>query len=153
MQTTARRADDGSWVLNGTKMFITQGSVGGFCVVLAHSNPNVSKQRGITAFVVEHGTPGFSASKHLEKLVQVERHTCELTLEDVRVPDENRVGEVDHGFIDTMQILDRGPHLNRRHGARARLRRCRHGRHLREGSQAVREVNRRVWPSSGCSPT
>ena len=108
MQTTARRADDGSWVLNGTKMFITQGSVGGFCVVLAHSNPNVSKQRGITAFVVEHGTPGFSASKHLEKLGCKSSDTCELTLEDVRVPDENRVGEVDHGFIDTMQILDRG---------------------------------------------
>ena len=108
MSTTARRADDGSWVLNGTKMFITQGSVGGFCVVLARSNPGVSKQRGITAFVVDHGTPGFSASKHLEKLGCKSSDTCELTLEEVRVPDENRVGEVDHGFIDTMKILDRG---------------------------------------------
>jgi alkylation response protein AidB-like acyl-CoA dehydrogenase len=108
MATTARRADDGSWILNGTKMFITQGSVGGFCVVLARSNPGVSKQRGITAFVVERGTPGFSASKHLEKLGCKSSDTCELTLEDVRVPDENRVGEVDHGFIDTMKILDRG---------------------------------------------
>lgn len=108
MQTTARRADDGAWILNGTKMFITQGSVGGFCVVLARSNPGVSKQRGITAFVVDRGTKGFSASKHLEKLGCKSSDTCELTLEDVRVPDENRVGEIDHGFIDTMKILDRG---------------------------------------------
>ncbi len=108
MQTTARRAEDGGWVLNGTKMFITQGSVGGFCVVLARSNPGVSKQRGISAFVVEHGTPGFSASKHLEKLGCKSSDTCELTLEDVHVPDANRIGEIDHGFIDTMKILDRG---------------------------------------------
>ena len=107
MQTTARRDGD-AWVLNGTKMFITQGSVGGFCVVLARTNPGVSKQKGITAFVVEHGTPGFSPSKHLEKLGCKSSDTAELTFEDVRVPDENRIGEVDHGFIDTMKILDRG---------------------------------------------
>ena len=107
MQTTARREGD-AWVLNGTKMFITQGSVGGFCVVLARTNTGVSKQKGITAFVVEHGTPGFSPSKHLEKLGCKSSDTAELTFEDVRVPDENRIGEVDHGFIDTMKILDRG---------------------------------------------
>jgi alkylation response protein AidB-like acyl-CoA dehydrogenase len=95
-------------VLNGTKMFITQGSVGGFCVVLARTNPSAPKQRGITAFVVEHGTKGFSASKHLHKLGCRASDTVELTLEDVRVPDAQRVGEIDQGFIDTMQILDRG---------------------------------------------
>lgn len=107
LRTTARRDGD-KWVLNGTKMFITQGSVGGFCVVLARSNPDVAKQKGITAFVVEHGTKGFSASKHLEKLGCRSSDTVELTLEDVVVGDEQRVGEVDHGFTDTMQILDRG---------------------------------------------
>jgi glutaryl-CoA dehydrogenase len=67
LRTTARRdASSGKWVINGTKMFITQGSVGGFCVVLARTNPDVAKQKGITAFVVEHGTKGFTASKHLE---------------------------------------------------------------------------------------
>jgi alkylation response protein AidB-like acyl-CoA dehydrogenase len=107
LRTTARREGD-KWVLNGTKMFITQGSVGGFCVVLARTNPDVAKQKGITAFIVEHGTKGFSASKHLEKLGCRSSDTVELTLEDVVVSDEQRLGEIDHGFTDTMKILDRG---------------------------------------------
>jgi alkylation response protein AidB-like acyl-CoA dehydrogenase len=107
LATTARR-EGGDWILNGTKMFITQGSVGGFCVVLARTNSGVPKQRGITAFIVEHGTSGFSASKHLEKLGCRSSDTVELTLEDVRVSDAQRLGEVDQGFRDTMQILDRG---------------------------------------------
>jgi alkylation response protein AidB-like acyl-CoA dehydrogenase len=107
LRTTAKRDGDG-WILDGTKTFITQGSVGGFCVVLARSNPNVTKQRGITAFVVEHGTPGFTASKHLLKLGCRASDTAELTLDGVRIPDSQRVGEVDQGFADTMRILDRG---------------------------------------------
>jgi len=107
LKTTAKR-DGNNWVLNGTKMFITQGSVGGFCVVLARTNPDVSKHKGITAFIVEHGTKGFSASKHLEKLGCRSSDTVELTFEDVRISDEQRLGDVDHGFIDTMNILDRG---------------------------------------------
>jgi alkylation response protein AidB-like acyl-CoA dehydrogenase len=107
LRTTAQREGDG-WILNGTKTFITQGSVGGFCVVLARTNPEVPKQRGITAFVVEHGTPGFSASKHLLKLGCRSSDTAELTLEDVRIADAQRVGEIDQGFSDTMRILDRG---------------------------------------------
>jgi alkylation response protein AidB-like acyl-CoA dehydrogenase len=107
MATTADRDGD-HWVINGTKMFITQGSVGGFCVVLARTDRSASKQKGITAFVVEHGTPGFQASKHLEKLGMRSSDTCELTFENVRVSDAQRVGEVNHGFIDTLKILDRG---------------------------------------------
>ena len=107
LATTAKR-DGEDWVINGTKMFITQGSVGGFCVVLARTNPAASKQKGITAFIVEHGTPGFAASKHLEKLGCRSSDTVELTFENVRVADTQRLGEIDHGFIDTMQILDRG---------------------------------------------
>src|SRR5262249_3403159 len=107
LRTTARREGD-KWILNGTKMFITQGSVGGFCVVLTRTNPNVSKQKGITAFIVEHGTKGFAASKHLEKLGCRSSDTVELTFEDVRVKDSQRLGEIDRGFTDTMQILDRG---------------------------------------------
>ncbi len=106
LRTTAVRKGDG-WVLNGTKMFITQGSVGGFCVVLALTSP-AARQRGITAFVVEHGTPGFRASRHLEKLGMRSSDTVELVFEDCFVPDTARVGETDHGFIDTLQILDRG---------------------------------------------
>jgi len=110
LRTTARRdpASPGKWIINGTKMFITQGSVGGFCVVLARTNPDVAKQKGITAFVVEHGTKGFTASKHLEKLGCRSSDTVELTFDEVVVGDEQRVGEIDHGFLDTMQILDRG---------------------------------------------
>lgn len=107
MRTTARRDGD-EWVINGTKMFITQGSVGGFCVVLARTNMEAPKQKGITAFIVEHGTKGFSASKHLEKLGCRSSDTVELTLDDVVVADEQRLGEIDHGFTDTMKILDRG---------------------------------------------
>jgi alkylation response protein AidB-like acyl-CoA dehydrogenase len=106
LRTTATRRGEG-WVLNGTKMFITQGNVGGFCVVLASTNP-AAKQRGITAFVVEHGTPGFRAGRHLEKLGMRSSDTAELIFEDCYVADEQRVGEVDHGFLDTLQILDRG---------------------------------------------
>lgn len=105
--TTAVR-DGSDWVLNGTKMFITQGSVGGFCVVLARSNVDVPASRGITAFIVDRGTPGFSASKKLEKYGCRSSDTVELSLENVRVSDSQRLGEVDSGFYDTMQILDRG---------------------------------------------
>ena len=107
LATSARR-EGSDWVLNGTKMFITQGSVGGFCVVLARTNRAAPKQKGITAFIVEHGAPGFSASKHLEKLGCRSSDTVELTLENVRVNDSHRLGQVDQGFQDTMQILDRG---------------------------------------------
>ena len=107
LATTARRDGD-DWILNGTKMFITQGKVGSFCVVLARTNPDVPKQKGITAFVVDHGTPGFDSSKHLEKLGCRSSDTAELVFENVRVKDTQRVGEVDHGFTDTMKILDRG---------------------------------------------
>ena len=107
LRTTARREGDG-WVLNGTKAFITQGSVGGFCVVLARTDPQAAKQQGITAFVVEHGTPGFTASKHLLKLGCRSSDTAELVLENVRIPEAQRVGEVGRGFADTMRILDRG---------------------------------------------
>ncbi len=107
MQTTAVRDGD-DWVINGTKMFITQGSVGGFTVVLARTNKDVKAQRGITAFIVEQTTPGYAASKKLEKYGCRSSDTVELTLENVRVADSQRLGEVDHGFYDTMSILDCG---------------------------------------------
>jgi alkylation response protein AidB-like acyl-CoA dehydrogenase len=107
LRTTARRDGD-SWVIQGTKMFITQGSVGGFCVVLARTNHDVAPQRGITAFIVDTDTPGYSASKKLEKYGCRSSDTVEVTLDNVRVPDEARLGALDHAFIDTMRILDGG---------------------------------------------
>lgn len=107
LRTTARR-DGYHWVLNGTKMFITQGSVGGFCVVLARTSEGRRPQEGITAFIVDTDTPGYSASKHLEKLGCRSSDTVEVTLENVRVPDSQRLGEEGRAFIDTMRILDGG---------------------------------------------
>jgi alkylation response protein AidB-like acyl-CoA dehydrogenase len=107
LRTTAAREGDG-WVINGSKMFITQGSVGGFCVVLARTNQSVAAQRGITAFIVDTTTPGYGASKKLKKLGCRSSDTVEVTLDHVRVPDTARLGELDHGFLDTMRILDGG---------------------------------------------
>jgi alkylation response protein AidB-like acyl-CoA dehydrogenase len=103
---TARR-DGGDWVLNGTKMFITQGSVAGVYVVIASTTPQ-HRQRGLTAFVIEAGTPGLRAGRKLEKLGLHASDTTELVLEDVRVPDSQRLGDVDQGFRDTLVVLDRG---------------------------------------------
>lgn len=107
LKTTARREGD-EWVLRGSKMFITQGSVAGFCVVLARTRFDLPAQRGITAFIVETSSPGYSASKKLEKYGCRSSDTVEITLDDVRVSDEQRLGEVDRGFLDTMRILDGG---------------------------------------------
>jgi alkylation response protein AidB-like acyl-CoA dehydrogenase len=107
LKTTARREGE-AWVLRGSKMFITQGSVGGFCVVLARTRFDVPAQRGITAFIVETSSPGYAASKKLEKYGCRSSDTVEITLDDVRVSDEQRLGEVDRGFLDTMRILDGG---------------------------------------------
>jgi len=106
MKTRAVRSD-GGWVLNGTKMFITQGSVGGVYLVLASTTPE-KKQKGISAFVVERGAKGLSAGKHLKKMGMRSSDTTEVVLEDVFVPDNAIVGDMDQGFIDTLQILDRG---------------------------------------------
>lgn len=107
LRTTARR-EGSDWVLRGTKTFITQGSVGGFCVVLARTNATANAQQGITAFIVETDTPGYSASRKIEKYGCRWSDTVELVLDGVRVADSQRLGEVDHAFPDTMQILDRG---------------------------------------------
>lgn len=106
-RTRAIRLEDGNWSLTGQKTFITQGSVGGVAVILAVTSPE-KKQRGITAFIVDYGTPGFSASRRIEKMGLHASDTAELTLDDVRVPDSQRLGEIDNGFIDTLRILDKG---------------------------------------------
>ncbi|MFY0522749.1 acyl-CoA dehydrogenase family protein [Archangium gephyra] len=106
MKTTAVRKGD-NWVLNGSKMFITQGTVGSVFVVLAVTTP-AKKQKGITAFILEKGMPGFSQRPIHGKLGMRSSDTAELVLENVEVPDSHRLGEVDHGFIDTMKILDKG---------------------------------------------
>jgi alkylation response protein AidB-like acyl-CoA dehydrogenase len=107
LRTTAVRDGD-DWILDGTKMFITQGSIGGFCVVLARSSPENPPQRGITAFIVDTSAPGYRASKKLKKYGCRWSDTVEVTLDGVRVSDAERLGARDHGFLDTMRILDTG---------------------------------------------
>ena len=106
MRTTAVRCGSG-WVLNGAKMFITQGTVGDVFVVLAVTSPE-KRQKGITAFALERGMKGFSQRPLHGKLGMRSSDTAELIFEDLFVPDENRVGEVDQGFVDTLRILDKG---------------------------------------------
>ncbi len=105
LTTAVRRGD--RWVLNGSKMFITQGTVGDTFVVLARTSPEKA-QKGITAFVLEKGMNGFSQAAIHGKLGMRSSDTAALHMEDVEVSDENRIGAVDHGFLDTLSILDRG---------------------------------------------
>jgi alkylation response protein AidB-like acyl-CoA dehydrogenase len=106
MRSTAVRDGD-HWVLNGTKMFITQGSVGDVFVVLAVTDAEM-KQKGVTAFLLEKGMKGFSQRPLHGKLGMRSSDTAELVFEDVRVPDSMRIGAVGGGFVDTLKILDKG---------------------------------------------
>ena len=106
MKTTAVRKGDG-WVLNGAKMFITQGTVGDVFVILALTEA-AKRQKGITAFIVDKGQKGFSARPLHGKLGMKSSDTAELLLENVEVPDSQRLGELNQGFINTLQILDGG---------------------------------------------
>jgi len=95
------------WLINGSKTFITQGSVGSVYVILAVTTPE-KKQKGLTAFILERGMPGFTVGKHIEKMGCHASDTTELNFADVEIADEQRLGELDHGFLDTLEILDRG---------------------------------------------
>src|SRR5436305_15008955 len=106
LRSLAVRKDKG-WILNGAKMFITQGTVGDVFVVLALTEPE-KRQKGVTAFLLEKGMKGFSQRALHGKLGQRSSDTAELVMEDVYVEDWRRIGEVNGGFIDTLKILDKG---------------------------------------------
>ncbi|MGB1170737.1 MAG: acyl-CoA dehydrogenase family protein [Flavobacteriaceae bacterium] len=106
MNTTARQEGD-EWVLNGTKNFITHGKSGDVAVVIAR-NGKKGDSRGMTAFVVERGTPGFGAGKKENKLGMRASETAEMVFDNCRIPDTNRLGPVGDGFIQSMKILDGG---------------------------------------------
>jgi alkylation response protein AidB-like acyl-CoA dehydrogenase len=102
-----RQGDVDKWVINGTKTFITQGSVGSVFVVMASTSPE-KKAKGLTAFVIERGMPGFRTGKIIHKMGLRASDTTELVFEDVTVGDEQRLGEIDNGFFDTLKVLDKG---------------------------------------------
>jgi len=106
MNTTAKKQGD-SWVLNGTKNFITHGKSGHIAVVVAR-NGEKGDSRGMTAFVIERGTPGFGYGKKEDKLGMRASETAEMVFDNCIIPDENRLGEVGEGFIQSMKILDGG---------------------------------------------
>jgi alkylation response protein AidB-like acyl-CoA dehydrogenase len=99
--------EDGEWVINGTKNWITNSGVADFYVVFAVTDPNAGHSHGITAFVVEADRPGFSVGKLEHKLGIRGSPTGQPVFEDVRVPEENVVGEVNEGFRVAMTTLDR----------------------------------------------
>ena len=98
---------DGAWVLNGTKAFITNASVGEIAVVLARTDAE-KKSRGISAFILERGTPGFRAGTPYRKLGLHASDTAELVLEDARVPAANLLGARGAGFAQAMTVLEGG---------------------------------------------
>ena len=106
MSTTATQKGD-HWVLNGTKNFITHGISADIAIVIAR-NGNKGDNRGMTAFVVERGTPGFYAGKKENKLGMRASETAEMVFENCIIPDENRLGPIGDGFVQSMKILDGG---------------------------------------------
>src|SRR5688572_572478 len=106
MRTTATRQGDG-WVINGAKTFITHGRIGGVMVVIAVTD-RTKGHRGISAFIVEHGTAGMAAGKKENKLGMRASDTSEVVFEDCRVPASQLLGDEGQGFINTLQVLDAG---------------------------------------------
>jgi alkylation response protein AidB-like acyl-CoA dehydrogenase len=106
MNTTAV-LDGEEWVLNGSKNFITHGKSGDLAVVIARTGEKGSSN-GTSAFIIEKGTPGFSAGKKENKMGMRASETCELIFNNCRIPKENLIGVVGEGFKQAMQILDGG---------------------------------------------
>jgi alkylation response protein AidB-like acyl-CoA dehydrogenase len=106
MRTTAVR-DGHHWVINGTKQFITHGHSAHVTVVMAVTS-RTKGARGISAFIVERGTPGFRPGKKEDKLGMRASETSELIFENCRVPAAQLLGVEDQGFVNSLQVLDAG---------------------------------------------
>ncbi|MBS3915276.1 MAG: acyl-CoA dehydrogenase family protein [Bacteroidetes bacterium] len=106
MRCVAKK-DGEYWVINGTKNWITHGITGNLAVVLARTG-ELLDSHGITAFVVERGTPGFRGGKKENKLGMRASETAELIFEDCRVHESHILGEVGDGFVQAMKVLDGG---------------------------------------------
>ncbi len=106
MKCVAKK-DGSDWVLNGTKCWITHGISADVMVVLARTG-ELLDSHGISAFVVERGTPGFKAGKKEDKLGMRASETAEVIFEDCRIPADNMLGNEGEGFIQAMKVLDGG---------------------------------------------
>jgi hypothetical protein len=106
METRAVR-DGEAWVLNGSKLFTTHGRVGHVMVAMAVTD-RAAGRKGISAFIVERGTPGFAAGKKENKLGMRASDTSEVIFADCRVPADHLLGREGAGFVNAMQVLDAG---------------------------------------------
>jgi alkylation response protein AidB-like acyl-CoA dehydrogenase len=106
LKTRAEKKGD-HWILNGTKLFITNGSLAEICVVMAVTDA-AKGRKGISAFILEKGMPGFLPGKKEDKLGIRAADTSELVFEDVKVPAENMLGKENEGYRGAMAILDGG---------------------------------------------
>jgi alkylation response protein AidB-like acyl-CoA dehydrogenase len=106
MRCTARK-EDGGWTLNGTKCWITHGISSDVAVVIARTG-EAGDPHGMSAFVVERGTPGFSGGKKENKLGMRASETAEMIFEDCRIPGENLLGREGEGFVQALRVLDGG---------------------------------------------
>jgi alkylation response protein AidB-like acyl-CoA dehydrogenase len=104
---TVARADGGDWILNGSKTFITQGSVGSTYVIMAVTDPGKGKS-SISAFILEKGMKGFTVGKKENKLGMRCSDTATLLFDNVRVPGDQLIGGVGEGFKQALTVLDRG---------------------------------------------
>jgi alkylation response protein AidB-like acyl-CoA dehydrogenase len=105
-RTTARLEGD-YWVLNGAKTFTTNGTYADICVAMAVTD-KTSRKHGISAFIIEKGTPGFHPGKKENKLGLRASDTAEVVFQDCRVPKENCLGQPGEGFVDSLKVLDKG---------------------------------------------
>jgi alkylation response protein AidB-like acyl-CoA dehydrogenase len=106
MKTTAVKDGD-SWIINGTKNWITHGKTGDIAVVVCRTGEPRTKDNA-TAFIVERGTPGFSGGKKENKLGMRASETAEMIFDNCRIPDTNRLGNIGDGFKQSMKVLDGG---------------------------------------------
>lgn len=104
---TTAELKGGEWVLNGSKQFITNGHYAEVFVVMAKTTPS-GGPKGISAFIVERGTPGMSIGPKEDKMGMRASDTVPLTFEDCRIPKANLCGELNEGFRDTLKVLERG---------------------------------------------
>ncbi len=104
---TRARQDGDDWILDGRKLWITNGGEAGIFIVFANANPDAG-YKGITAFIVERDTPGFSVGKKEDKLGIRASSTVELILDEVRVPAQNVLGEVGQGYKIAIETLNEG---------------------------------------------
>jgi hypothetical protein len=104
---TTARFEGNAWVLNGSKTFTTNSHYADICVAMAVTDKTKGKH-GISAFIVEKGTPGFRPGKTEDKLGMRASNTGEIVFEDCRIPRDNCLGDEGQGFIDSLRVLDGG---------------------------------------------